>query len=239
MPISPVADPQPSAGQRGIKAVSYGLALALLAYFVGAYLRASRMVPFMDDLTYVHVLEIDWAARFQWVFAAHVDHRIPLQKLLQAAILNLGGFDFRYLVALNVLLCAVLSVVLTETARMVRGSRSVGDWIIPLILLSPSSGPSLWGFQFQFLSSVFLLGVEAFALVSYVKTQRSHWVGVFLVSCAMSALCGINGLLCSSVLLAVAAVLQWLLRAQLPPMRRWMCWGSTVVAALCLLAWIS
>lgn len=239
MLIPSPADVDQTPGQRRIKAVSYGLTLALLAYFVGAYLRAARMAPFMDDWTYVQVLEIDWGARLQWLIAEHVDHRIPLQKALQLIVLRLGGFDFRYLVALNMLLCAVLALVLTETARMVRGSRAIGDWIIPLLLLSPCTGPSLWGFQFQFLSSVFLLGVEVFALVSYVRTQRYGWIGLFFAACAMSTLCGINGLLCSTVLLGASLVLQWLLRAQLPAPRRWMLACAGLVALLCAVVWLT
>jgi hypothetical protein len=223
--------------QSWVKLIGYGLIVALVAYFAGAYLRSSRMVPFMDDWTYVHAIEMGWLERLNWLFAQHVDHRIPVQKTLQFALLSWSGFDFRSLIAVNVVLCALLSVIYMETARIVRGVRSMGDWIIPLMLLSPATGPSLWGFEFQFMSSVLLLASGAYAAVAHLKTRHGGWQWLVLAICLVNAFCGINGLLTTSLFLPGLAIIRWKYREQLPPVRPWMRLAAVGVGAICVSLW--
>ena len=222
-----------------IKATSYGFIVAFLAFFFGAYLRSSRSVPFQDDWTYVHVLELDPLGKARWLIAQHVDHRIPIQKAIQYAVLKLSDFDFRYLVGLNMLLCAILSAMYLEIARMVRSSRSIGDMLVPLLVLGPASGPSLWGFQFQFLSSVFMLTAATLSTIIYIKTRRISWLWAAISICAISALCGVNGLFTSTAFLLGLAAIHWIMGSELPPVSRSVRWGWSGAVTFCLVLWLA
>lgn len=217
----------------------YGLIVALVAFSMGAYLIPSRMVPFLDDWTYVSALEMGRADFFKWLIAQHVDPRIPLQKAVQFFLLRVFRFDFRYLLVFNLLLCCLVTALYVETARLVRGRRSIGDCIFPFLILAPATGPSLWGFHLQFLSSVLVLSSACFACVVYIRTKRPLWLAVALTAIGLGALCGMNGLLTSTCLLIALAGIGWWMRASVGPVPRWAVWFAIAIAVLCLGVWFA
>ncbi len=215
------------------------LAFALI-YLLVEFVPKSRFWPSSDDWVLVLALEYDLKELFDWIARQHNDHRIPLQKAIQFPLLKAFGFDFRYLIAFNALVTAIVAILWLEIARRIRGRRSVGDAIIPLLLLAPANSPLTWGFQFQFLSSVLFLSVFAFAAVAYVRKPRTSWIVCALAAIVAAALCGMNGLLVSAALLISSPAVLWLHRKQLPELPRAAVWLYAVAACLCvamLLAW--
>jgi hypothetical protein len=96
-------------------------------------------------------------------------------------------------------------------ARQYRGYQSLGDICIPLTTLSFSAGFSVWGFHFQFLSSIFFTVCFLTACVTFAHKQRPLWLDLAAVSLIMCTLCGLNGLVASSVLTPL--LLAWLVRS--------------------------
>jgi hypothetical protein len=136
----------------------------------------------------------------RWLFVQHVDHRIPILKLVSFLTLHASGFDFRYMVGVNYALAFATSAMLLYVAKVYRGHLSAGDMMIPLALLQFSSGYSLWAFQFQFISSIFF-----FALFIFCAVRGSMWAAALaLVACALS---GMNGVLFA--ILGSIAMLVW------------------------------
>jgi len=219
--------------------LSYAVLASALAYLLVAFLPTSRFWPSSDDWLLVMALEYDGKEFFDWVVQQHVDHRIPLQKALQFLLLKIFGFDFRYLIAFNALLTAIIAMLWLEIARTIRGARSVGDAIVPLLLLAPANAPLTWGFQFQFLSSVVFLSVFAFAAVGYVRSPRASWIVCALVAIMAAALCGMNGLLVSTVLLISSPAMLWLHRTQLPDLPRGVAWLYVVAVGVCAAMWFA
>lgn len=199
------------------RAVEWPTWLAACALVVGlpmsqwiAGLPGLQAYPYADEWTYLgvgsRVTDI-----LKWAFALHGDHRIPLQKLLQLGLLHRSQFDFRALVAANLLLATAVAAALLITARNLRGFSSPGDLALPLIVFNPMSGYALWGFHLQFLSTAAALAAFAWALLRPVIACR-HLIAAGVVLSA-SALCGLNGLIVSS---ALWPVLAWAGRAYLP-----------------------
>jgi hypothetical protein len=189
--------------------VSYALAVALVAFFAGVYLVPSRFFPSSDEWTYVAALREEGWGFFRWTIAQFADHRIPLQKLIQFAVLRASDFDFRYLVGLNVLLSAVIAILFLEAARLARGSRSWGDCIIPLLFLGPANGPALSGFQFQFLSSVLALSAALLLGIRYAESGRARHGVAAIATLVVGALCGLSGLTVSTLLLTGILLGAW------------------------------
>jgi hypothetical protein len=182
----------------------YGLMLVIAVGFYGVILPAFRPYPYADEWVYQvpFSFESGWAF-IQWAFVQHVDHRIPIQKVLQFAILRASGFDFRYVVGLNFALAMVLCAMLLSVAKMYRGRQSFSDLIFPLATLSFGAGFSLWGFQFAFLSSTFFVSGFLFLAVCYERSKRMYQLNMAIVCLLLCSFCGLNGMVMSSGLTLV------------------------------------
>lgn len=172
----------------------------LLFFVIVIVLLDFRIYPYSDDLAYITPLSFDSRAQlFAWAFEQHVDHTIPLQKLLHYFVLSNVGYDFRVLVILNAFIALLTTLALLRAAELFRGNTRWGDALIPLLVLNPSLQYSLWAFQFQFLSSVFFASVFLyFALSRLAGGGRIYAYGAFL-ALLLAALCGMNGLVFSVV----------------------------------------
>ncbi|EEE04553.1 hypothetical protein [Burkholderia multivorans] len=143
-----------------------------------------------------------------WFFEQHVDHRIPIQKLLHLITLRMFGFDFRVLDGLNVVIAAMISAAFILSAKAYRGNSNVGDLFIPLSLLSLGSGYTQWGFEFQFLSTI------AFSAAFLLCAARGATAGA-MVSLMLCSWTGLNGVLLSTFIGAATVGYLVVMRQQL------------------------
>lgn len=165
------------------------------------YVLDARQFPYADDWAYVAALTIDSPKELmQWFFAQHVDHRIPIQKSIQYCLTRLFDFDFRVLILFNVFVAFITAQILLSSARVYRGYQHYGDVVIPLIIMSPAAVYSIWGFQLQFLSSVFFVALSTYYACNYSLTGRLRDKFFVIVGLFFCALCGVNGLIFSSFL---------------------------------------
>ena len=166
--------------------------------------------PYADDWIYQTPLQYKSLHQYiTWAFSQHVDHRIPVQLASNFLILRASGFDFRYLVGLNFALACLMTVLLLYIAQRYRGYQMFGDVIIPLTTLSFGAGYTIWGFQFQFLSSTFFLTLFIFCCVLFESSGRQVYLQAAAGSLLLCSLCGMNGLVASSC--ATVAMMGWLL----------------------------
>lgn len=189
---------------RVIQVVGYGLVGLVSAVFFVAVLPSLRVFPYADEWHYVRPLTMGSPAEIiAWIFTQHGDHRIPLQKMIHGVILMSSGFDFRATVAFNYVVACVVSVLSMEVARIYRGRRSIGDLFIPACALSLGAGFSQWGFHLQFLSSTFFLVAFLYLFVSSERLSLPARQDLAVWSLAACAMCGMNGLVTSTVVIAI------------------------------------
>lgn len=189
---------------------THGLtALIVIIFFVHL---APFTLPyaFADDWTYSTPLKLSTVTEFLgWVFAQHVDHRIPLQKASSYLILRIAHFDFRYQVAFNEIVACLLTLMLLYVAREYRGHQSFGDLIIPLTTLSFAAGYGLWGMLGHFLLVMFFAVGFLTACAGFASKRRHLYLDIAAVCLILCALCGLQGMVISSVSSLVS--LTWLL----------------------------
>jgi len=178
------------------------IVLALPAFLLA--IPADRVFPSSDEWTYVDPA----TPSLQWLFAQHVDHRIPIQKALQLTVLRLAHFDFRWLVGVNCVLAMLTSAMFIGAARLYRRSAILWDILIPLCMLNLGTGFSNWGFEFQFLSSIMFSAAFLLSVAVYERNERpAYLTGAFtaLFLCSWS---GLNGVIISTcVSIAMAALI--------------------------------
>lgn len=156
--------------------------------------------PYSDDWSLLsHAIGAE-PLTWDWLWAQHVDHRIPIQKLLQVFLLRLSGYDFRALALINSILIFLTANFLISAVRFYRGSSQVGDFIIPLILMNPGFSAPFWGFHFQFISSTLLILV----FLSFLLQENAHLRNVSYIMASicilLMAFCGINGVVPSIII---------------------------------------
>ncbi len=185
---------------RSTKIVLY-LVHFVLFFLLAIFVFYSRIYPYSDDWTYISPLEMESTKEFvSWVFVQHVDHRIPIQKVFHYLLAQFSGYDFRVLVFSNIIIALATSLILISIAKIYRGYHHWGDTIIPLIILSPVAGYSLWAFQFQFLSSIFFVSAAILFLCKYADTQQRHYLFLAFLQLFFCSFCGMNGVIFSTTL---------------------------------------
>ncbi len=156
--------------------------------------------PYSDEWNFISKAIGAEPFSWNWVWAQHSDHRIPIQKIFQIALLRLTGCDFGFLILANAILVFITANLLIYTARVCRGNSQVGDLIIPLILMNPGFGPFIWSFHFQFMFSTLL---SLIFLVFFMQNNtrlrdKSYMVGAICIP--LMALCGMNGVVLSVIM---------------------------------------
>ncbi len=139
-------------------------------------------------------------------FRGHVDHRLPIQKLMQVEVLKLSGFDFGTLVAVNYAVAALLAVVAMAAARAYRGYSSVGDLLIPACRPERGHRPFAMGIRLSATLRSFLcngISLSRCVLRSQATAGTSD-AGNCRVA-PLRRLCGLGGLVISSTLTLVVA----------------------------------
>lgn len=161
-----------------------------------------QIYPFADEWLMVDPqCQQGPCALISWILEQHADHRIPLQKAIQYALLIVTGYDFRATIVVNMIVASAISILLLLSARNYRGNQSPLDILIPICIFSPMSGYTMWGFHLQFLSSVFFLSIAVFALLRPVLSGRN--IVSAILALLASSLCGLNGLILATLLMPV------------------------------------
>jgi hypothetical protein len=181
----------------------------IVTAFCALMLPISKSFPFTDDWAYVSVDAPQWSTLLQWAFLPHNEHFIPLIKLAQYGVLNLSGFDFRALIALNVLVGVVGTFAALDVARTYRGFSRLGDLMLPLLLLNLGFGLFNWGFSGQFVLSVSAL-MLFLALFCRAAAADDPWLLVAaLAPLGIATLSGLNGLAVALLLAGGVTAAAW------------------------------
>jgi hypothetical protein len=98
---------------------------------------------------------IDGMPDVRGLWSVHVDHCIPLPRIIFWALSRIFGPDPRAWSGLTVVILSWLAFVLVRTARRLRGRTELADAVFPLVLLNWGHHADLMvGFQLQFTLSV-------------------------------------------------------------------------------------
>lgn len=172
--------------------ILFGLAFLVFIYPL------TKPFPYSDDWIYINPL-VESGLSMDFLFSAHNDHRIPLQKALHVFLLNVTGGDFRPLIALNVLCIAIASLAWITVVRLLGPSSPLVEFSIPLFTLGLGFNTVWWAFSFQFVSSFLFSSIAVLFWVRCVKYKTNVYWTVY-AAIALLALCGANGLLLSLLL---------------------------------------
>lgn len=182
-----------SAGRRAVLVVwlVWG---ATLAGVLGSIARDGRNVPFEEDWLVVAAMTGHEPDLPRWLWSQNSEHRLPLPRLVNLAVLRATG-DLRATMVLDTLALAAVAAGMILVAARLRGRTSLADGFFPLLLLHLGNWDNLvWAWQIQFvlptvLAALLLLVIAAGPTLS---TPAAAWGGALaLVSLPLS---GANGL---------------------------------------------
>lgn len=188
--------------EAGFRVLPFLLVFLLPALQLQRHFGDLQVYPFADEWFYVAMDGNGDGWSWHWLWAQHGDHRIPLQKALQWALLQATEYDFRILVLFNLCVAAMAAVLVLLTARNLRGKTSPWDAMVPLLLFNPMAGYAMWGFHLQFLSSV--LFTCLFAWAAFRPIVRPVHCATALLAILGCSLCGVNGLLQATLMVPIA-----------------------------------
>ena len=190
----------------------------------------SRAHPWSDDWTYPGIYGSSWKDFFQWVIAQHVDHRIPIIKMVQYFLLTLSKFDFRVLLLFNAAMATAGALALAGVARLHRGSTHWGDLVIPLTVLNFGFGLYAWAFSAQFSFCIALSFIFLYLFIKSQSVDSKPLLIAAMVSLWACALCGMNGAIVATVI--SAAVLAFAVRHKASKTQPLMIAGPTLVLVM-------
>jgi hypothetical protein len=185
-----------TAKQTAIKAAGVATGAVILAIFLAVVYPNSKPFPWTDDWTFLFASSMSWGDFVGWLFAQHNDHRIPIVKAVQYAILANTGFDFRVTILLNACIVLGAAAMLFDVCRRYRGSWHFGDLIAPLIIANLGFGAFGWGFAMQFALNV-ALGI------AFVWLAMAGRLGLAYAALVANALTGLSGIVITTVVCLV------------------------------------
>jgi len=152
-------------------------------------------VPFTDEFAWLPQVCHRQPVTFAWLWAQHNEHRMVLPKLIYFGLRFAPDFDCRAGSYWNVAMLAALSAVLLWTARAVRGRSSFYDAFLPMAIQHWGQEFNiLWGFQVNFTTSTFLVGLALAGIArcrGILSLPRAVGITLSLVG---AGLCGAYGL---------------------------------------------
>jgi hypothetical protein len=144
-----------------------------------------------------------------WLWSWHVDHRIPLPRLVFWAVSRVFGPDPRPWSAMTVSLLSGVALAMIRTARRIRGRADIADAVYPLLLLNWGHyADLLTGFQLSFSLTV---AISFGWLVGCLRPDGRGRVIWTAMAALLLPLCGTQGIP------FVAPIVAWL---------AWMAWRS-------------
>jgi hypothetical protein len=123
---------RPNGPRRVLIAVWIILFAGALAYVV----RFGPRTPYMDQWGVVVLVLIgEQPVTPAWLWEQHNEHRLPIAKLVETALVRGAGGDFRAGMVLNACLLGAFALALALGVARIRGRLVVGDVFFPLLLL--------------------------------------------------------------------------------------------------------
>ena len=231
--IAPPSDARPGT-ERTVAALVWlvwGLTLASVLLFIAL---DGRNIPFEEDWLMVAPMTGHEADLPRWLWSQNSEHRLPLPRLVNLALLRATS-DFRSTMVFDALSLGAVAAAMILVARALRNGRtSLADAFFPLLLLHLGNWDNLvWGWQIQFV----LPTVLASALLLIIVTRPTPPTRGVTVAGALALiglpLSGANGLVFTPTLAAWFAYTAWA-RRRWPQPGQWV--GSWLPAGAAFLA---
>ena len=181
----------------GVVVFVWGVWLFMLLIPLVCIAKYGSKIPFREDLLLIAPLTGNEPDLAKWLWAQHVEHRIPLPKLILLFLLKFTNGDFRIGMLFNVFSLGAISFAMILVARKLRGGRtSFADAFFPIALLHLGNWDNLfWSWMIVFIIPTVLTLVLLLVLVGY-STLSSPVAAVIAGTClVLLPLCGANGLL--------------------------------------------
>jgi hypothetical protein len=196
----------PSSAARMVWAV-WAAALVLV---LAAIIRYGRNVPFEEDWLMVPAMTGHEADLPGWLWSQNSEHRLPLPRLVNLALLRSTG-DFRATMLFNALALAAVAAALIGAARRIRGGRlTPADAFFPLLLLHLGNWDNLvWAWQIQFVLPTALVLALLAIIVSHAAGPPPVTGVLAAMALAGLPLSGANGLLFAPPLAAWFGFVAW------------------------------
>ena len=183
----------------------WAVMLARALAFVAANASA---IPFWDDLVIGPQIEGLRAVDARWLWHQHNEHRIPLPKLVYAALLT-ATHDVRSGMYAQVAILAALALACALAARRIRGRSSIADSFFPFLWLEVGNCENLlMGFQISLALPVAIATGVLLAVAAGRVPPRPRAASAIAAALVALPLCGGPGLL------------------PLPPLAAWAVWAG-------------
>jgi len=110
--------------------------ITLLAGALAYVVRFGPRTPYMDQWgVVVLVLTGEQPVTPAWLWEQHNEHRLPIAKLVETALVSSAGGDFRAGMVLNACLLGALALAMALAVGRLRGRLVAADVLFPLLLL--------------------------------------------------------------------------------------------------------
>jgi hypothetical protein len=232
--IAPASDARPGT-ERTVAALVWlvwALTLASVLLFIAL---DGRNIPFEEDWLMVAPMTGHEPDLPRWLWSQNSEHRLPLPRLLNLALLRATG-DFRSTMVFDTLALGAVAAGMILVARALRNGRtSVADAFFPLLLLHLGNWDNLvWGWQIQFVLPTVLACALLLIIVARPRCPaRVTAAGAFaLIGLPLS---GANGLVFAPALAGWFACTAWARRRGPSPNRSvgsWLPAGAAFLAVL-------
>jgi hypothetical protein len=207
-----------------------------LASILGSIARDGRNIPFEEDWLMVAPMTGHTPDLPRWLWSQNSEHRLPLPRLVNLALLRASG-DFRATMVFDTLALGAVAAAMILLARALRNGRtSVADAFFPLLLLQLGNWDNLvWAWQIQFVLPTVLACVLLLIIVA--RPTPPTRLGTVVAGLALVGLplSGANGLLFTPTLAAWLGYTAWTRRRGVLADRgvgRWLPAGAAGLATL-------
>lgn len=202
-----------------------------LASVLVAIARDGRNIPFEEDWLMVAAMTGHQTDLPGWLWSQNSEHRLPLPRLVNLALLRATG-DFRSTMVFDSLILGVLAAAMILVARALRGGRtSLADVFFPLLLLHWGNWDNLvWAWQIQFVLPTVLACVLLLIIVAR-PTPPTRWIAAIgAIALLGLPLSGANGLVFTPTLAGWMGYSGWVQHQERP--ERWGAGALSIGAAL-------
>jgi hypothetical protein len=182
---------------------------ATLASILVAIARDGRNLPFEEDWLMVAPMTGHEPDVPGWLWSQNSEHRLPLPRLVNLALLRATG-DFRATMVFDALALGAVAAAMMLVARALRGRTSLADLFFPLLLLHLGNWDNLvWGWQIQFVLPTVLACVMLLVIVARPALPTRWGAAAAALALIGLPLSGANGLVFTPTLGAWLAYTAW------------------------------
>ncbi|HEU4588079.1 MAG TPA: hypothetical protein VFS11_05510 [Gemmatimonadales bacterium] len=183
---------------------------AMLTGILVSIARDGRNIPFEEDWLLVAPMTGHEPDIPRWLWSQNSEHRLPLPRLVNLALLRATG-DFRATMVFDALALAAVAAAMILTARRLRqGRTSLADAFFPLLLLHLGNWDNLvWAWQIQFVLPTVLACVLLLVIVARPAVATRGAAIAAAIALVGLPLSGANGLLFAPTLAGWLAYTAW------------------------------